>query len=283
MELDMRKIPCQYAIVRFAPFTETGEFANVGIIMMAPRQRYFGFKVLTRRHGRITRFFDELDPRLFKSAMYDLRDELTRVHNVLKAHGFDKRMKTNEVDFAGKLFGEITRPRESIVRFSETRVVLAEDPKEKLKELFAFYIERSFATKEYKEFVLEKGMRKWLFEARIADRFERRKIGDDEYQATFPFVEQHEDRPTKIIKPLNLTQDSSSKILEHGGNWWFRLRELKKRNALPEKVLFAVEGPAAQGPMGNAYREVVDMLEETGVIVLPYRHKGEILDFALNA
>ncbi|MBI5461700.1 MAG: DUF3037 domain-containing protein [Gammaproteobacteria bacterium] len=280
----MTKIPCQYVIVRFAPFTETGEFANVGIILMAPRQRYFGFKLLApRRHGRITRFFDELEPRLFRETLRDLSEELARVHGVLKAHGFDKRLKVNEVDFAGRLFTEVTRPRESIVRFSETRLVLAEDPKEKLKELFAFYIERNFVTKEYKEIVLERGVRKWLLDARIADRFDRMKVGDDEYQATFPFVEQHENRPAKIIKPLNLTQDTSSKILEHGGNWWFKIRELQKRHTLPDKVLFAVEGPATQGPMGNAYHEVVEMLRETGVTVLPYQHMGEIVDFALNA
>lgn len=41
----MTRIACQYAIVRFAPFVETEEFANVGIIMIAPKQRFFGFYV----------------------------------------------------------------------------------------------------------------------------------------------------------------------------------------------------------------------------------------------
>ncbi len=64
----MNKIACQYVIVRFAPYVETGEFANVGILMMAPRHGYFGFKLETRRHGRITRFFEELEPKLYREA-----------------------------------------------------------------------------------------------------------------------------------------------------------------------------------------------------------------------
>lgn len=54
-----------------------------------------------------------------------LREELQRVHEVLKAHGFDGRRKNDGLDFARRLFSDIVRPRESITRFSEPRVVLA--------------------------------------------------------------------------------------------------------------------------------------------------------------
>lgn len=75
----MSRIACQYAIVRFAPFIETGEFANVGVVMMAAREGYFGFKLETQRYGRVTRFFEELDVKLYRATLYDLRDELRRV------------------------------------------------------------------------------------------------------------------------------------------------------------------------------------------------------------
>lgn len=32
----MKKFACQYAIDRFLPYMETGEFANVGIVMLCP-------------------------------------------------------------------------------------------------------------------------------------------------------------------------------------------------------------------------------------------------------
>ncbi|MCU7796490.1 MAG: DUF3037 domain-containing protein [Candidatus Thiodiazotropha sp. (ex Myrtea spinifera)] len=276
----MKKIPCHYAIVRFTPFVETGEFANVGVVMMAPQMRYFGFKLLTRRHGRITKFFEELDAKVFRTAMYELKDELERVHGVLKAHGFDRRLKNNDVDFAKGLFSEVLRTRETIVRYGEQRVVLADDPKETLKELFAYYVERNFVTREYRETVLEKGIRRLFFKNHLGERFHRTRVGDDEFNVNFPFVELHNDMPTKIIKPLNLAQDQTTKILEHGNIWQFRLHKLQQRQALPDKVLFAYEGPEEQGSRAGACEEAVGMLRETGATVLRYKDRGEILEFA---
>lgn len=279
----MKKIAYQYAIVQFMPFIETGEFANVGVIMMAAEERFFGFRLLTRRHGRITKFFEELDARLFRSTMYELKEELERVHSLLKEHGFDRRLKVNDINFANMLFAEVLRPRETIIRFSKPRAVLADTPKEKLKELFAFYVERNFVTKEYRETVLESGVRKLLFNAQVGDRFHRTKVGDDEFNVYFPFVEMDDENPTKIIKPLNLAQDDSTRILEHGGKWEFRIRELKKRQVFPERALFAVEGPATGNDRReNAYKEAVEMLSDTGVTVLPYDNQDKIVEFVLE-
>ncbi|MCB1759375.1 MAG: DUF3037 domain-containing protein [Gammaproteobacteria bacterium] len=276
----MNKTPCQYAIVRFSPFVETGEFANVGVVMMAPQARYFGFKLLTRRHGRITKFFEELEANVFRHAMYELKDELERVHDVLKGHGFDRRLKNNDVEFAKGLFAEVVRTRETIVRFGESRVVVADDPKKTLQELFAYYVERNFVTKEYRETVLDRGVRQLLFRNQLGERFHRAKVGDDQFHVTFPFVELCDDRPTKIIKPLNLAQDETTNILEHGNKWEFRIRKLRERQAIPERILFAFEGPEEQGPRARACQEAAGMLRETGATVMPYRDRMEILEFA---
>lgn len=278
----MTKTPCQYAIVRFTPFVETGEFANVGVVMMAPKARFFGFKLLTQRYQRITKFFNELDAKVFRGAMKDLNEELGRVRDLLKAHGFDRRLKVNDVDFAKNIFAEVIRPRETIVRFGEPRVVLAEEPQKTLKELYAFYVERDFVTKQYRETILEKGVRELLLQARVEERFRRERLGDEEFSVQFPFVQMHDKVATKIIKPLTLAQEDSTRILEHGGKWEFRIRELKKRNQFPNRALFAVEGPTGNNRRQHAYQEVLEMLEDTGVTILPYDRRGEILEFALG-
>ena len=214
----MKKSACQYSIVRFSPFIETGEFANVGIVMVAPKPLYFGFKLETQRYGRITRFFEELDRKLYTQAIYVLREELERIHGVLKTHGFDKDANAFDTNFAQQLFNELIRTREHIIRFSEPRVLLTEDPAEKINELFSFYVERNFATREYIETRLERSIRRWFNQERIADRFQRLPVGDDEYQAIFPFVEQINNQPVKIIKPLNLAQEKPSKIRRPQGD-----------------------------------------------------------------
>lgn len=276
----MNKTPCLYAVVRFAPFVETGEFANVGIVMMAPEQRYFGFKLMGRRHARVTHFFEQMESKVFRATMNTLREEMERAGGLLRQHGFDKRFKSNDVDFAKRLFTEIVRPRETVIKFSEPRAVLADEPGATLEELYGYYVERDFVTREYQEAVLERGVRKWLWQAHIAERFTRLEVGNDEYHVAFPFVEKCGELPVKAIKPLRLDHDQPSKILDHGGQWLYRIQTLKQRNLLPENVLFTVSGPTAHGAREKAYAEIVGNLKDAGAKVLPILDKAQILDFA---
>lgn len=60
----MNRIGCRYAIVRFLPYAETQEFANVGIVLACPETGYFGFRLEIRHTRRFTDFFKELCPRV---------------------------------------------------------------------------------------------------------------------------------------------------------------------------------------------------------------------------
>ncbi len=234
---------CHYAIVRFMPFVETGEFANVGVVMFAPNARYFGFKLLGNRYARVTNFFEQMDAKVFRTSMSTFREELQRIDGMLKQMGTDRRLKTLDRDGALRLWGEIIKPRETMLRFSESRVVLAEEPRARMLALYEYYVERNFVNREYQEQILERGVRGWLREAKLLNQFHAGRVGNDEYHAQFPFVAGPDDQPEKIIKPLNLDYAEVSKIIDHGGQWVVRINALKRRHLLPEKVLFTVNGP----------------------------------------
>lgn len=130
-------------------------------------------------------------------------------------------------------------------------------------------------TREYQEAALERGMRKWLGQAKIGERFARVEVGNQEYRAAFPFVEKQDELVLKAIRPLHLNQPAPNKILDHGGQWLFRVQALKKRGLLPERVLFAVNGPTHNDPRVGAVREIVDSLQDIGVTVLPYAEAAD--------
>lgn len=271
---------CHYAIVRFMPFVETGEFANVGVVMFAPNARYFGFKLLGNRYARVTNFFEQMDAKVFRASMSTFREELQRIDGMLKQMGTDRRLKTLDRDGAVRLWGEIIKPRETMLRFSDSRVVLAEEPRAKMLALFEYYVERNFVNREYQEQILERGVRGWLRDAKLLNQFHAGRVGNDEYHAQFPFVAGPDDKPEKIIKPLNLDYAEASKIIDHGGQWVVRINALKKRQLLPKQVLFTVNGPVDSTARGKARREVVDELEEAGVIVAPFNQAQVVIDFA---
>ena len=155
----------------------------------------------------ITNFFEQLDAQVFKTSIQNLKGELERIR---------KLSRDQDPRFARALFEEVVRPREAIIKFSNVRAVLMNDAKAKLDELYGYYVERDFVTPEYREQVLEKTLRKWFNEAGVGSRFDRLEIGNEEYHATFPFVEEKRGEAFTAVKPLNLGQDQPSKILDHG-------------------------------------------------------------------
>lgn len=275
----MKKHACQYALLRFRPFVETGEFANVGIVLLAPEARFFGFKLL-QRYGRITKFFHQLDRKVYLHGRELFKEELNRFTLELRRLALDGRKTQPDIALARNLFNELVRPREAMLQFADQRIILAEDPKAKLGELFDHYVERNFVTREYQERLLENTVRRLLYRASIGAKFQREKIGTEDFAVNFPFVLMAGGKPQRIIKPLHLAQSDSTKILTHGGQWVDRIRRLRKRDALPEDVLVPVSAPNAGTRTYEAFSEIRDELLEMRVDVVSANDEGRILRFA---
>lgn len=278
----MKKFACQYALLRFRPFVETGEFANVGIVLMAPEARFFGFRLL-KRYGRITQFFHQLDRKVYLDGRELFKEELVRFTGDLRRLALDGRKTQPDLTLARNLFNELVRPREAMLQFADQRLVLADDPKVKLGQLFDHYVERNFVTKEYQERLLENNVRRMLFRAQIGAEYRREKIGSPDFAVNFPFVQMHDGKAQRIIKPLHLAQGDTTKILTHGGQWVDKVRRLRKRNALPADVMFPVTTPATNTKPYEAFQEIRDELLEARVQVVPANDEGLILKFAAQA
>jgi hypothetical protein len=277
----MKKFACQYALLRFRPFVETGEFANVGIALIAPEARFFGFRIL-KRYGRITQFFHQLDRQIYLDGRQLFKEEMDRFALELRRLALDGRKTQPDIVLARNLFTEVVRPREAMLQFADQRVVLAEDPKAKLLQLFDHYVERNFVTKEYQERLLENNVRKLLFNAQVGARYQREKVGTEDFAVNFPFVDMVEGKAERVIKPLYLAQGDSTKILTHGGQWVDKVRRLRKRNALPPKVLFPVTQPAANTKPYHAFQEIRQDLLAENVQVVAADDERQILKFATD-
>jgi len=316
------KQACQYVIVQFRPFVETGEFANVGIVLVCPEARYFNFQLMNKRYGRVTKFFHPLNSQIFITGMADFRDELERVNALMRSEAFYGQRNTVNVEIAQqpcvglfrptmnleiaqRIFAELVRPREGLLRFDLPRVVLAADPKAKLQELYDFYVERNFVTREDQERLLENKVRRLLFQQHLS--FSKGKLGDDDFAVPFPFVCRDQERffiggesdkakgldtsipnlrsekgtVRGIIKPLHLAHDDSNKILNHGGAWVDKIKRLKRRDQLPPQVLFAVKPPEQSAERCfRAFREIRDDLLELNITVESANDESRIIEVA---
>lgn len=273
----MKSYGCRYAIVQFVPYTETGEFANVGVVLVCPETGYFGFKLQARRHGRITGFFDELHRDIYLAAIKTIQTELERVQRMVAALPADEKRG----DSVRGLLGALAHPREAMVRFGTVRPILTADPAAQLNQLFDHYVDRAFATPEYVEQTITKRIHTLLNGLTLPAPFKHERIGDDQIHASFPLVQRVEGKLAKVIKPFNLTQNEPNRMFDHGAVWLDKVRRLRKRKLLPQDVLFAVAAPpAADGKRYDAYREICVELQDEGVLLALPDQEDKILAFA---
>jgi hypothetical protein len=276
------KHACRYAIIRFMPYVQTGEFANVGVVLISPTAKFFGYRMLDRV-GRVTAFFDELDPNVFRRARKTYLEEIGRIGASIE-NAYCDATNGASPSFATFAFSELVKPRQAIMYADAERVVLTNDPAEKLSDLYAQYVGRAFATKAYQEREVEKRVQQILRSADLTALYKQQfVVGDATYRARLPFVRVNDEgTAVRVIKPLFLGQDDPSRLYDHGWDWLGKMKKLRRDGKLDGDVLFAVHRPDEEfGARASAFAEVTQDLEREDFIkVLPDTQSKEILAFA---
>lgn len=275
----MSLFACRYAVVQFLPYAETGEFANVGVVLLCPDSGYFGFRLQSaRRTKRITSFFERLDRVIYSRSLDTFQQELQRVARHLETETFPRA----DTEGARQLFTALTHPREAIVRFAPVRAIMTAAPEKEIDILFGRYVEHDFATPEHREEVLEKRIGQLLRGLPLDKPFLAHTLGNDETRARFPFVTMDGERAIKAIKPLFLAQDEPHKIFEHADFWLPKMHRLRARGLLPETTLISTEAPPEDDAKRfKAFTEVRAELIGLNLLTAAAQDEAAIRRFAL--
>ena len=242
------KLICNYSILRFLPYPETGEFVNIGIVLIA-NNGDFRFKIEKKRQ-RVTSFFPSLDAQIFLRARKEMEAELTRLSGFFTSHRPDLNALLGT-------FKHLIHPRETMMRFSDPGTMAIENANQAIGSLFDHYVNHSFATKEYQETVLERQLGKLLSASNLKQRYNEQKLGTADYPVKFPFVMVSGAQPVQALKPIHLGHDEPAKIIEHGDAWISKIRRLSAVGQLAKDTLF-IAGPPEQGKtkLQKAFQEI---------------------------
>jgi hypothetical protein len=276
----MNKVACQYAVIRFLPYAETGEFANVGVALACPNTGFFDARLMpARKTARITGFFDKLDKRVYRNAITYMGQELDRVGELIRAR------ITPDAAFVRNIFAEMTRPREALLRFGDTRVILADNPAKTLNNLFATLVERDFADRQYNDKLLVRSVRETLHKANLRRYFHATNVGNNDLFLHVPFVHEHGGRQQLAIKPVDLAKAEANLVYKTGGLLTDQVRRFRKHELLPEAMLFPVGLPdSSAGATWRAAMEIMDELNlDSAVQAVPAADKSAIVQFAHRA
>jgi hypothetical protein len=278
-----KQLACHYSVVRFCPYPETDEFVNVGVVLACPAIGYLDFKRADlRRRGRVGRFFPELDANIYSSAMHAWVDSLKDYRNVPtdgQTLNDCDRQRQREV------FKTIVRPRESILFYSEPRVIVSNNPAATLDEVFGAYVERRFANvPEYQERIMCRRLQTVFREANLLQRFLLdEKVGNELYEIRFPFVKRRgtEVRPQQAIKALHLDRKSPTEIIQHADAWNTIVRRLRGYGTAPDELLFVLQGPhGGEASHVRAFDQVRRDLDSDAIPHVAADAVSDILAFA---
>jgi hypothetical protein len=262
----MTELVCNFAIVRFLPYRETGEFVNVGVVVHAPETGFFGHRIRTdKRNARVHRFFPEIERGLYGAATASLDAELTRRTGDF---AFAVLAGGDAVGRGMTLFRDLLKRRESLLHFAEPGMRLGR-PTDVLTAIYEYYVERHFARRPaYQEELMRERLAGWLSDWGLQQRYATKaRVGDDKFHFTLPFVHTLDGGPVApaAIKPLDLDRPEPTDIFDHGGYWALRFRRLRDRGQLPGRMIVPVHLPVGQyRPIADA---VVSELVESGATV----------------
>ncbi|MER2491220.1 DUF3037 domain-containing protein [Catenovulum sediminis] len=267
---------CMYAVVRFMPFAETREFANVGVVVIAPKLGLYDFKLAPKSFKRVNQFFDDLDGVVYRHAIEGFESELTRIRQYLVDHHVYGQ---NLVDY----FKEITRTRESVSHFGEVGTLLTTDIKVATEQLYQRFIGRNFAeAKEYKEQQMVRSLRNQLTRKLPQGvRYTKQTIKAGMFDISVPLARCINDS-YRIIRPLAFEQQNVLLAMEHGETWVSRLNKLINCDVVQaDKALVAVEKPSHRKlEFVKVYEDVVGEIKHLGAQVENYSDTDKIIQFA---
>lgn len=220
----------RYSIIRFQPFPDSGEFANIGVLVIDTELGEVDFKLARQKFARIREFFGEDAYEAYKFAIQHLMTEF----------GYGRRRPFWTKEAAFDLFNLHVRPRESSILFSEQRTIMFEGTIGELTaNLYARFIERRRT--DAAELTLIDDIRDALKTHAIRG-FRAIRVEDPVVSVRFPIA--HKNGELVAIQPLVFTQKTPLAIFDYGAHWKNRLSYLLDRKVLGVgSVMLAVDEP----------------------------------------
>ena len=120
---------CNYAMLRFLPYPETGEFVNVGVLVSCTQPCLLDFQMETEMPARVKALFPQLDENAFRDAAQAMQREMERLKGMVR-----------DGKSCQLAFRETVRPRESVLRFGEVKTILTPEPAALTADLFRRYV-----------------------------------------------------------------------------------------------------------------------------------------------
>ncbi|NKG30391.1 DUF3037 domain-containing protein [Erwinia rhapontici] len=265
--------PCLYSIVRYAPYAETEEFANVGVVLCAPKMNKFCFYLTNSNNNRVKNFFK--DDTIFPFAKDAIARELKFAQ--------DQAAGIIAPDKLANFFNYLIAKKESVINFSSARVIMATDPDATAINIFNKFVNHSDVTKESREIILTRELRNRLsYYSDLKHVLKKETLGGELTRFSIPFVAKKDGQVICAIKPLAFTQDKPEKMMEHCDSWAAKVLRAASEQVLNlSNVLFTIDPPYRPNSLETkAIQEIRRTFTSLGINHVEHEDENSIVKFA---
>lgn len=256
------KFPYSYALLKYIHDSVTGEFANVGVILYAPRANYVGFKGSTA-YGRLSEFFPGMDGDHFRRMIRSIE---SRAHEFSEtASGLFKANLEEKAAF--DLGNRILPLDDSSLRFTEGGSGISSDLNQTLQRIYERYVERYSKKPQFQrrsDEVVLNSFKPLLAQRKLLDKVEPVVIRAKDYEHKFPIA--WKNGKWNACEAVSFDYSDASHLLERANTWLGRGVSL---NESPEKfTLHLIVGKPRDAKLKNSFTKALNILHK-----MPLRHE----------
>lgn len=204
----MKNVAVRYAVVRFQPYPETGEFANIGIIAIDPIKGLFAYKLAERHSKRVTDFFHNLNRNFYLNTVKQIKFELDARFQAVTEFKADAR----------EVFDDLIKPKSNLFQFEQSGALKALDFYKAVDDLYDHFVGHEFAKDKSYEAKLRDRVKHQLDLLELKRPFLEHEV-TDQYGVKARFeLARAEDRLEAIIKPFGFAGEDPNKLVTHLAN-----------------------------------------------------------------
>jgi hypothetical protein len=249
------KEPYSYVVLRYIHDILTGEFVNVGLVMVVPGRPLILTKA-RKTFGRIKNVFPDLDSDSYKRAIEAIERGMKAVDRGLKSEGMFKSEKT-----AGD-YGRIALPLDdSSLQWSPVGAGLTADPQKTFDQLYHRFVARYDRASERRRSDEDvwRPVEAKLKEQGVNVELEPKRIQGN--TDTVEFRHAWKNGRWHVYEPLSFDLSDADNIKDKARRWLGHLSAVKLGATEDVQVHFIVGRPQSAS-LVPAYRNAVEILRQ---------------------
>lgn len=257
--------PYTYVLLRYRHDPLAGEFANVGVVLHAPRARFLGARTRTSA-GRLTKIFPDMDAHAFKSGLHSIE---RGVEKLAAQDGGD--LLSGLGDASGFAYRALPQDDSSFV-WGPVGSGLTSDPELTLATLFGRFVakyDRKVRSSARDDAHVWRPVHDLLVARDIADRLRPKALSSPVAQVEFDHA--WKNGAWHVYQPLSFDLASDEHIRDKAAKWAGYLLSLERAEEAFQPHF--IVGAPRNAQLADAYRRALQVLR------LP-KPDAEIVDVA---